>query len=154
LSTRTTRAGRWALLAAAICLALPAAAGARSFSLRLPVEFIFFNACVDGEQFSVKGTMHVVGSETGTHAHSKLMGTGVSENGTRYRFTVVSNSHQDIDFSAPGAQQFHFVSKVTINRRGSGPRADDLVQNLATHVTENANGEITASFDRFEVICR
>ena len=40
-----------------------------------------------------------------------------------------------------------------MNKLGKSVPNDDIVENLHTHVTQNANGKITADFSRFEVDC-
>jgi hypothetical protein len=157
LTTRTPRAVRWTLLAAVLatlCLAITSIANARSVSLRFPTSGEFADACLaEPLFFTYEGTFHIVGDENGEHAHVKLMGKGRDAAGNRFIFTAWSNSNQDLDLDAPGAKVFNFVSKVTVNKLGKSIPNDDLVQNLHTHVTQNANGEITANFTRLEVEC-
>jgi hypothetical protein len=157
LTTRTPRAARWTLLAAVLavlCLAITSIADARSFSLRFPTSGEFADACLaEPLFFTYEGTFHVVGDENGEHSHSKLMGKGQDAAGRRYIFTAINNSNQDLDLDAPGAKVFNFVAKVTVNKLGRSVPNDDIVENLHAHVTQNANGDITADFSRFEVEC-
>jgi hypothetical protein len=149
---------RWLVLAAALaalCLSIPSSAGARSFSIRVPTEGDFADACLPEPLFfHYTGTFHVSGDENGAHAHSKLEGKGTDANGERSLFTAINNSNQDLDLDAPGAKVFNFVAKVTVNHLGKAPKGDDIVENIHEHLTQNANGDITADFSRFEVDCR
>jgi hypothetical protein len=157
LTTRTLRAARWTLLAAvltALCLAITSIADARSVSLRFPTSGEFADPCLaEPLFFHYEGTIHLVGDENGAHAHSKLMGKGQDAAGNRYIFTVINNSNQDLDLDKPGAKVFNFVAKVTVNKLGKSVPNDDIVENIHVHLTQNANGKITADFSRFEVEC-
>jgi hypothetical protein len=146
---------RWFVLAAVLCLAIPSSAGARSVSLRIPTEGDFADPCLPEPLFfHYTGTIHFVGDENGEHSHAKLEGKGTDANGERFIFTTITNGNQDLDLDAPGAKVFNFVAKVTVNHLGKGPKNDDIVENIHEHLTQNANGHVTADFSRFEVDCR
>jgi hypothetical protein len=158
LKTRTLRLARSILPAAALaalCLALPSSAGARTNSVRIPVSGEFADPCLgpDALFFTYTGTIHAVGDENGEHAHSKLEGKGEDAAGNRFIFTAINNSNQDLDLDAPGAKVFNFVAKVTVNHLGKGPKDDDIVEDIHEHLTQNANGDVTADFSRFDVEC-
>ena len=102
----------------------------------------------------VSGTMHMVTHFTtdatgGIHfdVHSNWQDVSGTSGTITYR-AVSNNEHS---FNNSGAQtEFTVIDDVRLISQGP---TDNLTMRATMHITVNANGEVTASFTRFEVVC-
>jgi hypothetical protein len=115
------------------------------------------NPCT-GEVVSYEGTEHFVFHTTedasgGFHirSHTNVQAQGVSTSGAKYVAHSIDNSH---DFFSESAENFQFTSTVQFIRQGSETSEEDFVLKQVSHVTVNANGEITSLVEKSnEVVC-
>jgi hypothetical protein len=119
----------------------------------VPVE----NPCT-GDVVIVEGTLHIVGHDTidadgGVHfvVHNEFQGSGVSESGAEYVVSGVHNTHHVGRLDSA----FNFTIEDTFNviRQGSHTSEDNFRIRLVTHLTINANGEVTSEFVKAEPEC-
>ena len=102
----------------------------------------------------VSGTMHMVTHFTtdasgGTHLEIHTNWQDVS--GTSGTITYHAVSRNQLSSNSNGAQsEFTSIEDVRLISRGP---TDNLTMRTTMHITINANGEVTASFTRFEVVC-
>lgn len=127
-------------------------------SRRIPVTFAMDNPCT-GEPVLIEGAFHLVLNETedqsgGTHTvgHSNFNGHGVSTSGVRYTFQSVDNSPDKVD--ADSADDFTITSSFRLVRQGETAPTDDSTLHVTVHVTQNANGEFTATPVHINSECR
>jgi hypothetical protein len=151
-----------ALAAGLLALALgakPTQAQAENFMIndRDTIEGELFNECT-GEFVSYEGTEHFVFHITedasgGFHvrAHTNIQVHGVSTSGAKYVAHEIDNSHE---FFSQSAENFTFTQTVQFIRQGSKTSEDDFQVKGLEHVTVNANGEVTSSFEELEIECK
>ena len=116
------------------------------------------NGCPGQERILVDGTLLTV-SQTNIDAnggfHTKILlnfqGQGVGEiTGDKYVFQDVFN----LQINEPGPFEQTRTRTFKATRQGSATEDDDLQLKSVIHLTVNANGEVTADVDQFEVVCR
>ncbi len=102
----------------------------------------------------VSGTMHMVTHYTmdasgGTHIEIHTNYQDVSGTSGTITYRAVSSNHHS--FNSNGAQtEFTVIDDVRLISRGP---TDNLTIRATMHITINANGEVTAVFTRFEMVC-
>jgi len=140
-------------------LSAPAAnAGAttNTVSQKIPVSIVAFLDCT-GELVEVSGNLHVVTHETlnGNRvtftSHFQPMGLQGygTVSGSMYNATGLTRQVNTVSLN--GAQQsFTFVNRYHFV--GTGGAASFYVKQTS-HVTLNANGEVTSQVDNFDVTC-
>jgi hypothetical protein len=124
---------------------------------RATLEGELFNECT-GEFVPYEGTEHFVlhiteDASGGFHfrGHTNVQVQGVSTSGAKYVAHATSNSH---DFFSESAENFTFTQTVQFIRQGSETAEDDFQVKGLEHVTVNANGEVTSSFEELEIECK
>jgi hypothetical protein len=115
---------------------------------RIPVAFSMV-ACT-GEMVFIEGTLHTVVNTTQdgsgavhstTHNNHSLR--AVSPSGAKY--TVTSANTSRFLVSTNSAVNSTFTGTFQLIRRGEDGTTDDLVIHGTFHVTQNANGQLTAT---------
>ena len=144
-------------------LASPAQAQAETTTDHVRNTFNGFviNPCT-GEELFLEGTQNLVAHITrdangGVHikSHRNVEATAVSASGAKY----VAHQTQNDELSARGdsesATTFTLTNTLQFIRQGSAtPTDDDFVIKEVTHLTVNANGEITSVVAQFnEGVC-
>ncbi len=128
-------------------------------SIREPFTAEGFNPC-NGETYFVEGFLHFVSNTTvdssGTPhevLHLNQVGVkGVGESGATYSFIATNNiNSMPLDMSA-GEQTLTLDFRVL--RQGRDGTRDDFMGHLTFHVTQNANGELTAEVAESSFECR
>jgi hypothetical protein len=154
-----------ALAAGLLALALgakPAQAQAETDTVNdwITIEDEEFNPCTD-EMFFIEGTSHFVFHITedasgGFHirGHVNAQHQGVSESGAKYVAPHTSNNHQKIDVFSESASNFTHTSTLQFIRQGSETSEDDFEITERSHVTVNANGEVTSEVEQVEFECK
>jgi hypothetical protein len=115
------------------------------------------NPCT-GETFTYSGFFHVLTHATTTSDGSTHFGVdensnvqGVDATGTRYvengteSFTLIRQA------GAPTPQVFEFPTTDEIISKGAAP---NFYFHALTHITVNANGDVTASIDSISTSCQ
>ncbi|HMJ94893.1 MAG TPA: hypothetical protein VK486_03525 [Thermoleophilaceae bacterium] len=141
-----------------LALVFVSGASAATQNLKIPVEdFPAANLC-NGDQIELQGTIHLVSQgefvedapRQHVHAHfnsQKLTGIGVPS-GTFYNVNLISNSIENSRIDGANVTTLEVIMNVV--SPGSGENSQ--IQTVF-HVTQNANGEITAQFQNFHVHC-
>ena len=128
-----------------------AQASTLTFKLVIPIQFTGF-ACTEfvplqGELLMIQ---HLGSNDNGTHAKvlflQKLTGEG-QVSGRRYVAIGINNAGGST--SAHGAEPSHEVFNFRLVGNGDVMQVKSRVR-----LTTNANGEITADFSEFSVVCR
>jgi hypothetical protein len=144
----------------AMLLAAPVAQSAVRFNESIPISLDVFVPCAAngaGELVALNGNLHVLLTFTINNnnvsgiSHDQpqgLTGTGLTT-GDKYQGTGVTESHFKVPFNA-SANTFTFVNNFRIIGQGPG---NNLLIHEDFHVTINANGMITASFDHVSAQC-
>ena len=120
-------------------------------STTLPLHFLRSADCND-EIVEITGTIHLVnqtqpdGSVISHFNYQNVTGLGLTS-GTRYQVTSVDH----VRLAAPFPSSIQSVQSFQLISQGSG---DDLQVQVLYHVTVSATGEVTASIDEFNVLCR
>jgi hypothetical protein len=118
--------------------------------------FIFFESgCT--EPVFIEGTQHTVArtlidANGGFHTkfHFNLQGQGEGlDSGDKYVFKNVLNTH----INSPGPFNRTFTQTFKVTRQGSASATDDVQAKVLSHVTVNANGEVSAVVNEFEFVC-
>lgn len=121
-----------------------------------PLDLYFLNKCT-GDRFLVTGTVHTVYTGTvamggrfhsGIHINFQSAGGENLTSGIRYR--VISNQEGTSTYGRSPSER---TSLLIFKLVGSGP-GDNYTLRTQAHLTVNANGEATASFDEGEVVCQ
>jgi hypothetical protein len=147
------------LLTLALVLAKPAQAQAQTSTDTDRTPFIeLFSGC-GSEQFLLEGTLFTVahttmnangGSLTKFQFHLKGQGEGLSS-GDKYVVNNIANANIN---RPPGADLIaREAHTVKVIRQGSATPTDDLQIKAFFHITINAQGEVTAEVDNFELVC-
>jgi hypothetical protein len=150
---RVSRAGIFlaaVVLGGAALIAAPGASADPAFSETVPITYGGFNSCT-GEAFSGTGTVHFVMSDrlsTGGALQHHLLTTvdglqAVTPMGKRY---VVQDTYSD-EFVFSGASEETFAITAHFIRQGEDGTfvlGDDFYEYIRTHITANANGDVTA----------
>jgi hypothetical protein len=145
------------LLTLAVVLAKPAQAQAETIikdNHRSPFSF-FESGCtepvfIEGTQHTVAHTLIDANGGFHTEFHFNLQGQGAGlDSGDKYVFKNVLNTL--LNSTGPFTQTFAQTFKVT--RQGSASATDDVQAKVLSHVTVNANGEVTAVVNEFEFVC-
>ncbi len=126
---------------------------------RTPIAFAVSNPCTL-EPVVIEGTSHVIVRVTedgsgGQHTvtHITLIGRGVSPDGVRYTVQNINNARTKSDPDA--ADNSTSIVNFHVVRQGDDtPTEDDYTLPLTFHLTENANGEPTATVSNVESECR
>jgi hypothetical protein len=151
-----------ALAAGLLVLALQAKpAQAQAETGTSPQRFSFAgtltNPCT-GETFFVEGTQLFLFHSTldangGEHlvVNSNVQAQGVSDSGVKYFFKETNPFH--IKTALDSANTFTGMATGRFIRHGSATPEDDFLIRFLSHVTINANGELTSEFDTMEIEC-
>jgi hypothetical protein len=146
-------------LALAAGMAL-AQATTEKFNDRIPFTSESFNPCT-GEVVRFEGTQHLVFHSTedadgGFHfrGHTNLQATGVSDSGAKYIVHEGFNSQDKFDVIGESATNFTFMVTLQFIRQGSETAEDDFQAKVLSHVTINANGEVTSVVEPGESECK
>jgi hypothetical protein len=116
----------------------------------MPIDFIRSADCT-GEDVQVSGTIHLVnqtqadGSVVGHFNYQNVGGLGLTS-GTIYQISAVDQ----VRLSAPFPSSIHSVQSFHLISRGSD---SNLLVQVLYHITVDANGEVTASIDAFDMQC-
>jgi hypothetical protein len=110
--------------------------------------YYFYNPCCD-EVVELCLDVQVVISKDGYIKSGSAKGTGVGSTGTRYQFA--DNTKWDASWKPVGANQYTFSSRVRLVSTGNANCS--FFVTIQWLVTVNANGETTATIDRYEVEC-
>ena len=111
-----------------------------------------------GEAVILDGNMHLLVSVTtdengGVHLHIHVNTLGVSatglSSGTVYRSVTVQNTIVNLAGPPPAEASDVFLLRLL----GPG-RGGNLIATGTSHVTVNANGDVTANFSNFNVSCQ
>jgi hypothetical protein len=127
---------------------------AKSFNIREPVLTQVMNPCEPAELvfFSGERTVSLFLTETRNtfHLHGHSSNHGVTGFGliTGDEYRVIGNEHFQLS-TAKGATQI-VSSKISLIRLGSN---QNLTGTSVTHITVNANGNVTANTERFTIEC-
>jgi hypothetical protein len=140
-------------VAAASAIAFGGVAGAQAGiiqNITLPLSSLRSQDCTGGI-VQLDGTVHLVAVEAGNGAlvgHLNYQNVTATDEatGATYRVSSVDNHVADL---AGG----DVVSVGNIHLVGAGP-GDNLVVQALTHVTVNANGEVTAEISELRSDCR
>ena len=142
------------LLAAVLGHARPAAA--ETLSTRVPFSFTGLS-CSGGEPITIEGTLHVVRREGadaagGTHIgfSYNIHGQGTDASGVKY-VLLARQSYADNAGADGGATWTNTIADVLIRQGESHP--GDGQTHVTLHLTENANGEVTANFENGRGVC-
>jgi hypothetical protein len=122
----------------------------------IPLSGADVNPCT-GVAFTGTGFIHIVTHETTASDGSLHFGVdenlhfqGVDATGTTY----IENGTESFTFirpaSAPGPMVFEFPTTDVIVSRGAAP---SFYLHALTHITVNANGDVTASIDNLSTSC-
>ncbi len=126
-----------------------------------PQRFSFagtlINPCT-GETFFVEGTQlflfhTTLDADGGEHfnVNSTFQGQGVSDSGVKYVFRETAPFH--IKNALDSANTFTGMATGRFIRQGSATPEDDFLVKFMSHVTINANGELTSEFATMEIEC-
>ena len=140
-------------------LAKPAQAQAETFkdSFQGPLTKLVTNPCTK-EEVLLEGTQNLLVHTTidaNGGAHILIRGNsaqlqGESASGVKYVAHQTINQILNGSFSSETGTTFTVTNTLQVIRQGSAtPTPDDFVLNQVTHVTLNANGEITSVVNEF-----
>ena len=125
-----------------------------------PFEFEGSPSC-GGENVVVRGTLHIVVTTTedgasGSHSvyHTNYMNTeavGV-QSGDRYQTSDISNTSVNVITEYP-MEFTGVVSGRLVHTGEDGTQTDDTLFHATFHVTQNANGELTAVAENIVFHC-
>lgn len=126
---------------------------------RTPVTCAVSNPCT-GEPAVIEGTFHFIVNVTednsgGLHTvtHITLIGQGVSPDGVRYTVQNRNNAHTKSDLDS--ADNSTLIANFHVVRQGDDTLTeDDYMLRTTFHLTQNANGEQTATVNNVESECR
>jgi hypothetical protein len=130
------------------------------FNGAVPIDLDVFVPCANGgtgEVVHLSGQLHVLIDATpnaagGLHLKEQAQPQGLSgvglTTGDKYQGTGVTQEELNL---TPGAAEFTFVNNFRII--GQGPGNNYLVHEVS-HFTINADGTVTANFDKLSVECR
>jgi hypothetical protein len=143
------------LVAAAICLSTPLNA-ANQGQAEVPFDATLVNPC-NGELVDIGGTVHVDVTLTSNNntfhltLHANPQGaTGVGEStGATYHATGVTRQDEQVRL-INGSAKASYVNRFDIVADGGVP---SFSVHETAHVTFNANGDVTASFDKLSTSC-
>ena len=151
----TALAALAALLLAAV-LGPARHAAAETLSTRVPFSFTG-PSCSGGEPITIEGTLHVVRREGadaagGTHRGFSfdIHGQGTDASGVKY-VLVARQSYAENAGADGGATWTNTIADVLIRQGESHP--GDGQTHVTLHLTENANGEVTANFENGRGVC-
>jgi hypothetical protein len=143
---------------AAVLMTAPASVDAQATTvttnIRFPVDFTLTNQCT-GEQIAFSGEAHILVQSSATPSghfkmtiHSNLQDvTGVGlTSGADFHFLSIATTSEE---SGPGVE---VTIPVSFRIIGPGPGNNFLFHD-STHLTVNANGDVTAQVDNFSVTC-
>ena len=132
----------------------PTLAQATSTTTNTEMPFTATLTDCNSQPVVISGTMHMVtqytvSSNGGTHVHINTNWQDVSGTSGTTTYRAHSNNHSH--FNSNGAQSE--VTTIDDVRLVSAGSTDNLKVRITMHTTINANGEVTASFVTFEVVC-
>jgi len=148
------------LVAALAIFTVPANA-AKQINESIPFSAIVFVPCADGgagENVDLSGNLHVLATLTINGNNFSLImhdqpqgvsGTGETT-GDKYQGTGVTQQSMKGSFQN-GQANFTFIDRFDII--GQGPGNNFTIHETA-HVTVNANGTVTVTFDNFTADCK
>ncbi len=125
---------------------------------RIPIFFLVVNPCNGEEVVSLEGDIHIVVSTTedghgGTHVgvmnESHFSGIGALT-GAQYRGFFNSNGHFNVRPPFPQILTLASPGTMTI----SSGNVPNFIAVIVSHLTVNANGEVTVTKDEFRAECR
>jgi hypothetical protein len=161
--TRLRRVTRFVLSAAVAAgvaaLALPAQADPpQRILIETPISGVGFNECT-AENLFIQGILTIdqffhYDSSGGFHfsAHPSVVGTAVGmSSGNTYRYMDRLNESDEINLGNNSQIAFTFVENAPLVSQGSPP---NLMMRLNSHVTIDANGNITVIRTDFTADCR
>ena len=141
-------------------LILPANA-AKQINQSIPINLTVFVPCADGgagENVDLSGNLHDMFYLTVNKNHFSLdihdnpqgiSGTGETT-GDKYQGTGVTHQHMTGSF-VNGQANFTFINRFDFIGQGPG---NNFTVHETEHVTVNANGTVTVSFDNFTADCK
>lgn len=142
------------LLAAVLGPVRPAAA--ETLSTRVPFSFTG-PSCSGGEPITIEGTLHVVrreGADAAGGIHMgfsyNIHGRGTDASGVKY-VLVARQSYAENAGADGHATWTNTIADVLIRQGESHP--GDGQTHVTLHLTENANGEVTANFENGRGVC-
>jgi hypothetical protein len=147
-------------LALAVPTSLASAAVSDTVRIRVPLDGNTWNPCAlenTGEYVALDGTVQevwhtVIDGNGGAHvsAHLNIQGgSGVGlTSGKKYRFSATGLMNQSVKVGETYSYLFEW--RVV----GPGHGNNYFIREEHGHYTVNANGEVTAVFDRFHEECR
>lgn len=132
----------------------PAKAQTTSTTTNTEMPFTATLTDCNGQPVVISGTMHMVTHFTtnangGTHIHINTNWQDVSGTSGTTTYQAQSNNHFNFNSNDP---QSEFTTIDDVRLISAGP-TNNLKVRAHMHTTINANGEATASFIRFELIC-
>jgi hypothetical protein len=135
-----------------------AQANTETVNERIPVTAHVVNGCT-GEEFDLKGTLHTVTHITEDAAGGAnsmgfvtFHGRGVSTSGAKYVVRAVERLH--FNFAEDSAANVTVTLTLRAIRQGSDTPEDDAHFRLLLHLTQNANGEVTAEVEKIRDECK
>lgn len=119
-----------------------------------------FDTCT-GEQVTMNGFQHIVGRLTTDDAGRlhfgftrNTYGVGVGQSsGAAYRL-IDTVSRANVEIPAGGVITFSEGYQSRLLRQGEGAPNDDTMIHFVSHITINANGDVIASVEITQVVCR
>lgn len=148
-----------AIVLALLFLALPGSAQARVIAnVQIPISGPMSSSPCEPETVMVDGTARMVireevdgngGFHQGFHFNlQRIGGIGLSS-GDRYSFQNTFNLEANVP--AGEFREFTITQNVAAHRQGSG---DNFRLHVTSHLTINANGEVTVEFFKMEFACQ
>ncbi len=147
------------LLIAAFVVLIPASAEVTT-NVRVPIDDVTHASCAlggSGEDVHISGTMHILISVTfdergGTHLKAirqmQVSGVGLTS-GDKYVGTTADQTTVNFVGEPPA----NYTREYSVHLIGQGP-GNNLLLRFVGHITINANGEVTALFDKPILECR
>jgi hypothetical protein len=131
----------------------------------IPFTVEFANPCADGELFSATGTVQIVSSINESAGGRSLMHLEMNSSGAQgvtvlppfKKYVVVDNEGETATADTPFPAEDTLVVTIQFIRQGEDGTlfpGDDLYMDVRVHFTINANGELTADFNRSDARCR
>jgi hypothetical protein len=142
-----------------------ALAQAQSFTEHqvFPLTFGVINPCTGEEVIfdsTLRTVLHITQNEGGGAifvSNGTLHGQGVSSSGAKYvinQFGNVVSKTPTSDTASSPTVAFTIVSNSNVIRTGEPSAPDNFMLRQTFHLTQNANGEFTATVDKTETECR
>jgi hypothetical protein len=144
---------------ALILVVSPSTARAGAVTVKSPISITVFVPCANGgagENVTLTGNLHVeiqfnFNSSGGGNFHVLFNPQGISGTGSVTGAKYQGTGMTQFDASFTSAVETKFNNRFDII--GQGPGNNFEVHETA-HLTINANGTVTVSFDNFSVVCK